>query len=84
RDIELILVNDGSKDNSLDICKNYEYLDNRVKVLDIPNQGVSEARNAGIEYATGTYIQFVDSDDVIAPQRTERMLAATQLYGADL
>lgn len=62
-DIEIILVNDGSKDNSLSICKYYEKLDERIIVIDKPNGGVSSARNAGIDVASGKYIMFCDSDD---------------------
>lgn len=64
RNLEIILVNDGSSDNSLDICKMYEQLDERVIVVDKPNAGVSSARNAGLEIATGDYIGFVDADDL--------------------
>ena len=49
KNIEIILVNDGSKDDSLIICQNYAAIDDRVKVLDVPNGGVSNARNCGIE-----------------------------------
>lgn len=60
---ELLLVNDGSTDNSLEICYLYALNDERVKVIDKPNGGVSSARNAGIENAKGEWITFVDSDD---------------------
>ena len=53
KNIEIILVNDGSKDDSLIICQNYAAIDDRVKVLDVPNGVVSNARNCGIESATG-------------------------------
>ena len=59
-DIEIILINDGSKDNSLEICKRYA-----------PNGGVSSARNHGIERASGEYLMFVDSDDWLAPDALE-------------
>ncbi len=62
-DIEVILVNDGSNDNSLEICKEFATKDSRVKVIDKPNGGVSDARNHGIECASGNYLMFVDSDD---------------------
>lgn len=64
-DFELILINDGSKDRSLDIIKKYEILDSRIKVVDNENNGVSKTRNIGITLAKGEYIQFVDSDDFI-------------------
>ncbi len=84
RDFELILVNDGSTDGSLKILHNYQKLDNRVKVLDIPNGGVSNARNFGLEHSTGEFIQFVDSDDVIEPNYTQRLLEIIELYNADI
>ena len=62
-DFELILVNDGSIDDSLKICKSYE--DKRIIVIDQANAGVSSARNAGIEQSKGEYICFVDSDDTL-------------------
>lgn len=84
RDLEVILVNDGSRDGSLEICRNYEKLDSRVRVIDIPNGGVSNARNTGLAAATGEFVQFVDSDDVVKPGITAALLHAIQLYKADL
>lgn len=63
RDIEIILVNDGSTDNSGIICDEYAATDERVKVIHKPNGGLSSARNAGIEIAKGEYLIFLDSDD---------------------
>lgn len=65
--IEVILVNDGSTDNSYLIAAQYAEKDKRVILLNKPNSGQSAARNMGLEYATGDYILFVDSDDWIAP-----------------
>lgn len=65
KNIELILVNDGSKDKSLEICRKYESKDKRIVVLNIENSGPGVARNKGIEIATGGYIVFVDADDYI-------------------
>ena len=65
--IELILVDDGSTDQSGIICDKYREKDNRIKVLHKQNGGLSDARNAGIRIAKGEYISFVDSDDVISP-----------------
>ena len=62
-DFELILVDDGSKDASLDICKQYAQKDIRVKALHQENAGVSTARNKGLSAATGTWVTFIDSDD---------------------
>lgn len=67
KDIELILVDDGSRDKSLDICNEYAKRDARVLVIHQENRGVSSARNKGLDIAKGRYIGFVDSDDYIAP-----------------
>ena len=56
--LEIILVNDGSIDNSLNICRKYKQLDQRIIIIDKKNGGVSSARNAGIDIATGEYIMF--------------------------
>ena len=63
KDIEIICVNDGSKDNSLSILKEYQSKDSRIVIIDKENAGVSAARNDGIRKSTGEYITFVDSDD---------------------
>lgn len=68
KNLEIILVNDGSQDSSLAICKSFEKIDSRILVLNQKNQGVSRARAAGIEAAEGEYIGFVDSDDFIDPK----------------
>ena len=62
-DIEIICINDGSTDNSLQILEDYARKDNRIKIIDQQNQGVSAARNKGIENANGEYIMFLDPDD---------------------
>lgn len=66
KDFELILVNDGSKDSSLSICREYEKRDERIKVIDKSNGGVSSARNAGIDKAGGKMLTFLDSDDYLS------------------
>jgi len=70
---ELILVNDGSIDNSFNICKNYESKDSRIKVINKQNGGLSDARNAGLDIAVGKYICFIDSDDYIHVNYLEQM-----------
>ncbi|MCJ7840674.1 glycosyltransferase [Lederbergia sp. NSJ-179] len=65
KNIEVILINDGSTDESLKICNSFADRDDRIKVLSIKNSGVSTARNLGIQNASGDYITFVDSDDWI-------------------
>lgn len=64
--LEIILVNDGSTDNSLEIAKKYAKKDNRIKILSETNHGLSTARNIGLRHATGDYITFIDSDDYVS------------------
>lgn len=71
---ELILIDDGSKDSSGDICKKYEYQDKRVRYIYKENGGVSSARNYGISCAKGDYIVFVDSDDIVKSEILEILL----------
>lgn len=73
KEIEIILINDGSTDNSLDICLAYQKEDSRIKVIDKINEGVAIARNTGIDLAGGEYIGFVDPDDWIEPQMYESL-----------
>lgn len=65
--LEIILVNDGSTDHSIEICKEYASNDKRIVIIDKPNGGLSSARNAGLEVATGQYCYFLDSDDYVEP-----------------
>ena len=69
--LELILVNDGSPDNSLAICQEYAKKDKRVVIVDKKNGGQASARNAGIDVATGDYVGFIDGDDWIEPNMYE-------------
>lgn len=83
-DLEVILVDDGAKDASGRICDEYAEKDSRVKVIHKENGGLSSARNAGIDAATGTYLAFVDSDDWIEPEAYQHMLGLMKKYGAKL
>lgn len=76
RNLEIILVDDGSEDGSGAICDEYAAKDGRVKVIHKENAGPSGARNAGLREATGQYIGYVDGDDSIMPKMYERMLNA--------
>ena len=84
RDIEIICINDGSRDGTLDILREYEAADDRFIIIDQPNAGVAAARNAGLDAASGTYIGFVDPDDYISPVMFQRLYLAAEQYGADL
>lgn len=84
KDIEVILVNDGSKDKSLNICNQYAKKDSRITVVDKVNEGVSVARNAGLAAATGDYIGFVDADDWIEPYMYESMLNTVEKYKCNI
>ena len=74
KNLEILLVNDGSKDNSLKICKEYETKDSRIVVINKENSGVSDSRNMGIDNSNGHYIMFVDCDDYMEPNMVEEML----------
>lgn len=83
-DIEIIMINDGSSDNSGEICRTYANRDKRIKIIEQDNKGVSEARNAGLNYACGEFIVFVDSDDWMHKRGLELLLAEYENTGADL
>ncbi|MBQ8394094.1 MAG: glycosyltransferase family 2 protein [Clostridia bacterium] len=83
-DWELILVNDGSKDNSLRLCQEYSKQDFRIKVIDKKNGGAGPARNAGLEIASGTYIAFVDADDWLDPTAYADLIPQMEKTAADI
>ena len=74
KNIEIILVNDGSTDGSLALCQTFLEKDKRIKVVDKQNGGVSSARNCGIHTASGEFIMFVDSDDLIEKDACEKLV----------
>lgn len=82
--IEILLVNDGSKDKSLEICSAWAKKDGRIKVLDKENGGVSSARNAGLKAASGEYIGFVDGDDTVLPDMYKILFENISKYKADI
>lgn len=83
-DIEIILVNDGSTDDSLKICDSYAESDDRITILSKANEGVAKARRDGIMKARSEFIAFIDSDDYYEPSFCEVMLACIRKAGADL
>lgn len=84
QNLEIILVDDGTKDRCNVLCDEYALEDSRIRVIHKENGGLSSARNAGIDSAQGEYLAFVDSDDWIEPDTYEAMLAAAQKYGVKL
>ncbi len=84
RDIQIVLVNDGSKDKSGSICKKYAEKDTRIKYIDKENGGVASARNRGLSEADGEYIAFVDSDDCVLPNIYEMLFEAIKKRQSDL
>lgn len=82
--LEIILVNDGSTDDSLKICYEYKNKDTRIKVFDKKNGGLSDARNYGMRHATGQYLVFVDSDDSIHNQMVEFLYNSIICSQADI
>ena len=81
KNLEILLINDGSKDKSKEIC--IEFNDSRIKFIDKENEGVSTSRNIGLESAEGKYIAFVDSDDYIEKKYIEKLLKVLKAQNAD-
>lgn len=84
KNIEIILVDDGSKDNSLEICKKMAQADNRIKVIQKENGGASSARNCGIKKSNGKYLTFVDADDWIEKDYIYALYKNLKLYNVDI
>lgn len=74
KNYELLIINDGSTDNSVEVCSSYAHSDNRISIISINNHGVSVARNTGIQHAQGEYIAFLDSDDLWQPNKLEQQI----------
>lgn len=81
---ELILINDGSKDNSLSMCLKYAKQDDRIKVYDKPNGGASSARNLGLKHVKGRYIVFADIDDFVARNYLENLYSVAKEENYDI
>lgn len=84
RNLEIILIDDGSPDNCPEICEEWARKDKRIKIIHKENEGVSVARNRGIDIATGDYVGFVDSDDWISEDMFEVLLENALKYDADI
>ena len=83
KNIEIILIDDGSKDRSLKICQQYEKIDSRITVMSKDNGGVSSARNIGLDYANGSFVTFVDSDDFLPLNSLQKMYSKMVESNAD-
>ena len=83
KDIEIIMVDDGSPDNCPKMCDEYARKDSRVRVIHKKNAGLGMARNSGLEVATGEYVAFVDSDDYVSCEMYEAMYNAIVIHDAD-
>lgn len=84
KDIEIICVNDGSTDNSLEILQNYAKKDSRIKIITQENHGLGHARNTGLKHATGEYVLFVDSDDILCENALEELYNHVSLNDSDV
>lgn len=83
-DMEVLLMNDGSKDRSSAICREYEERDARFRTIDKENSGVSDTRNQGMQLARGKYLQFMDSDDWLTPDATQSLVEAAEKDQCDM
>ena len=84
KNFEIIIVNDGSTDNTKQICDEYAKKDSRISVYHIENGGVSNARNIGLKYVTGEYIQFIDGDDCINQGIFEKYISILESKNYDI
>ena len=83
RDLEILIIDDGSTDSSAQIAQRYAAQDDRIRIITRPNGGLGAARNTGIEEATGEYLAFLDSDDVVPPTAYELLLNSLEGTGSD-
>lgn len=83
-EIEIIIINDGSKDNSLKIAQSYKKFDERIKIINQENQGLSGARNTGLEKANGKYVYFFDADDKLQNDCLERCFNLAEKNNLDV
>lgn len=84
QDIEILLINDGSTDGSEEVCRKILQKDSRVKYFEKKNSGLSDTRNVGIEHASGQFIMFLDSDDLVAPNTIEYLYQLLEKYNVEL
>ena len=84
QNLEILLLNDGSKDVSYPVCEMFAKTDKRIVLIDKENSGVSATRNLGMRVATGKYLQFVDADDTLEPFATQLMVERAEEHSADL
>ncbi|HCR4895454.1 TPA: glycosyltransferase family 2 protein, partial [Enterococcus faecium] len=83
KNLDIIIVDDGSKDSSNKICEDYALKDSRIRIIHKNNAGLGLARNTGLEHVKGKYVAFIDSDDFVAANYIEAMLNGIKRSNAD-